>query len=138
MPRYVVEVLSRALEQRLNISLGRAKILIVGLTYKKNVPDIRESPSFKLMEILRSRGAKVEYHDPYIATIPLTREYSKFAGLKSVAIIAGELEKVDAVVIATDHDQIDYSVLSKYSKLVVDTRNVMERKGVSAVHVIKA
>jgi UDP-N-acetyl-D-glucosamine dehydrogenase len=138
MPRYVVENLARALDSALGKTLSGARILILGLAYKKNVPDIRESPTFKLMELLEQRGAKVEFHDPHVAEIPPTREHADYAGRKSVALDAATLESFDAVLISTDHDAVDYVLVHDYAKLVVDTRNVMAKNGLSGKSIVKA
>jgi len=138
MPRYVIDVLAEALDKKLHVPLSSARILIIGLAYKKNVPDIRESPSFKLMEVLEARGARVEYHDPYLDQIPPTREHAGFTGRPSLAIDAGKISDFDAVLISTDHDVIDYRQLFDHAKLIVDTRNVMARNGFAGPHVVKA
>ena len=138
MPRYVIDVLGKSLDSHLGITLGAARILIIGLAYKKNVPDIRESPTFKLMELLEQRGAQVEYHDPNVTEIPPTREHANYAGRRSVTLDAATLETFDAVLISTDHDAIDYEKIHAHAKLVVDTRNVMARRGITAGHIVKA
>jgi UDP-N-acetyl-D-glucosamine dehydrogenase len=138
MPRYVVDVLARSLDERSRKSLNGASILIVGLAYKKNVPDIRESPSFKLMELLEKRGAHVAYHDPHVAEIPPTREHGSFTGWRSVALDAESLTKFDAVLISTDHDAVDYRLVASKAALVVDTRNVMAKNGLLGANVVKA
>ncbi len=138
MPRLVVAELAKALDRRFRCGLNGSKILMMGVAYKKNVDDMRESPSLVLIEILEERGAIVEFHDPFIPVIPETREHAALAGRKSVPLTAEELKKYDAVLISTDHDSVDYGLLVKNSKLVVDTRNVVERRGVSADNVIKA
>ena len=138
MPRYVVDRLARALDERQNQALNGARILILGLAYKKNIPDIRESPTFKLMELLKTRRAIVDYHDPFVAVIPKTREHSEFADMKSVAINSTNLANYDAVLISTDHDAVDYALIANHAKLIVDTRNVMERKNHFNSRVIKA
>ncbi len=138
MPRYVIDVLASALDERLRVPISSARILIIGLAYKKNVPDIRESPALKLMEILEGRGATVQFHDPYVEQIPMTREYSSFHGRRSVMIDSEQLSGVDAVLIAADHDSVDYARIQKHAKLVVDTRNVMSRRGLHGDHIIKA
>ncbi len=94
-----------------------------GLAYKKNVPDIRESPSLRLMELLLERGADVSYHDPFIAEIPKNREYSHLKGRRSVAWDQETLSSFDVVLIATDHDTVDYQTLADWCPLIVDTRN---------------
>jgi UDP-N-acetyl-D-glucosamine dehydrogenase len=138
MPRHVVDVLTQALDKHQGIALSTAHILIIGLAYKKNIPDIRESPTFKLMEILEHRGAKIDYHDPHIAEIPQTREHTNYRGRRSVAINAETLSKFDVVLISTDHDAVDYGQIFTHSKLIIDTRNVMARNNLRGDHVVKA
>ena len=138
MPRQGLHHIARQLDSRFGKGLAGAKVLIIGLAYKKNVPDIRESPSFKLMELMTERGAKVAYHDPHVAEIPPTREHAEFTGRRSVALTAKAVARFDAVLISTDHDAVDYGLIAKAAKLVVDTRNVMARKGLSGENVLKA
>jgi UDP-N-acetyl-D-glucosamine dehydrogenase len=138
MPRYVVGALARALDSQMRVPLSAATILVVGLAYKKNVADIRESPSFKLMELLEGRGAKVDYHDPFVTTIPRTREHAQFAGRRSVELDASSVASCDAVLIATDHDSLDYGLLVEHARLIVDTRNVISRKGLTHERLVKA
>jgi UDP-N-acetyl-D-glucosamine dehydrogenase len=106
MPRYVVDKLEEALDRKLSISLGTARILILGLAYKKNVADVRESASFKLMKLLEERGARVDFHDPYVPNIPATREHPEFAGRKSVELEAATIESYNGVLLSTDHETI--------------------------------
>lgn len=138
MPHYVVGRLSDELSRRFGRGLSGSRILIVGLAYKKNISDIRESPSLKLMEILSHKGASSEFHDPFVSSVPETREYSQFRGKKSVNLAASTISTFDAVVIATDHDAIDYCGLVSSAKLIVDTRNVCARSGIKSSHIIKA
>jgi UDP-N-acetyl-D-glucosamine dehydrogenase len=138
MPRLVIERLAEALDRRLGRGLAGARVLIIGLAYKKNIDDLRESPSLKLIELLEARGAGADYHDPYIPAIPATREHAELAGRASVALSADTVAGYDAVLIATDHDGIDYAALVSSAKLLVDTRNVCERTGVAGGNVIKA
>jgi UDP-N-acetyl-D-glucosamine dehydrogenase len=138
MPDRVVTVLADALKIRAGKVLKGAKVLILGLAYKKNIPDLRESPSFALMELLVKAGAAVDYHDPFIAIVPLTREHSGFAGRKSLALTPEALTAADAVLISTDHDDVDYALVARHAKLIVDTRNVMARRGLSRASVAKA
>ncbi|WP_434625677.1 nucleotide sugar dehydrogenase [Azospirillum sp. B2RO_4] len=125
MPRHVVDRLALALDRRAGIGLSRARILLVGMAYKKNVDDSRESPGLRLMEMLLERGAAVEYHDPFIPVLPVTREHAALAGRRSVEWTAERLAGFDAAVIVTDHDGIDYHSLAAHCPLVVDTRNAM-------------
>jgi len=138
MPGFVIGKLAEALDRRFGKGLSAAKILLLGLAYKKNVSDIRESPSLKLMELLRERGAQVLYHDPYVPEIPPTREHSELAGLRSEALNEKTIAACDAVLISTDHDAVDYAAIREHGRLVIDTRNVMARKGLSSVNVVKA
>jgi UDP-N-acetyl-D-glucosamine dehydrogenase len=138
MPRHVVAKLEEGMERRLGKSLGGARVLIVGLAYKRNVADVRESPTFKLMELLEDRGAVTSFHDPHVGLIPPTREYASFAGRRSVALSSEALAAHDAVLIATDHDAVDYALIGREARLIVDTRNAMARRGIAASGVVKA
>ncbi len=138
MPKHVVEELGRALDQRLGRALSSARVLIIGMAYKKNVPDIRESPSLKLMELLIERGASVDFHDPHVKEIPPTREYAKLRGRQSAPLDAETVGRMDAVLISTDHDSIDYELLLANAKLIVDTRNAMARRGFQSDNIVKA
>jgi UDP-N-acetyl-D-glucosamine dehydrogenase len=93
------------------------------MAYKKNVEDIRESPAFKLIELLEARGAEVAFYDPFVPAIPRTREHAALSGRKSVAWNLKAFRKYDAALICTDHDGVDYAALVANSRLVVDTRN---------------
>ena len=123
MPNYVIKVLESSLQAKFDKEIKGAKILIMGLAYKKNVDDTRESPAFVLLELLKARGATVAYFDPFVPSIPETREHAAHAGQKSIDWSAEELAKYDAALICTDHDGINYEELVAKSKLVIDTRN---------------
>lgn len=123
MPSYVVQQVAEAMDRRFSRGLSRSKILLVGLAYKKNVDDVRESPAFKLIELLEARGATVDYYDSWIPEIGMTREHATLAGRKSVAFDAATIGSYDAALICTDHDDVDYDLLVNNSHLVVDTRN---------------
>lgn len=138
MPRYVVERLAQALDLRFAKPLNGATILLLGLAYKKNVADIRESPSFSIMDQLVQRKAKVIYHDPYVPEIPVTREHPGFSGQQSVDLTQKVLSEADAVVIVTDHDNVDYEFVQKHAMLVIDTRNAMEKVASDKKNVVKA
>src|SRR5262249_28028076 len=138
MPQYVVGRLEHELDRRTGRGLRDAKILIVGVAYKKNVEDVRESPAFKLMEIIECRGAKTSFHDPYVDRIPKLRQYPQFSGRKSVALNHEVVNGVDAVLIATDHDDVDYEAICIGARLVIDTRNACARAGVVSDKVVKA
>jgi len=138
MPNYVVARLAEGLDARTGRGLNGAKVLMIGVAYKKNIDDMRESPSLVLIELLERRGVKVQFHDPFIPVIPMTREHAALAGRKSVDLGAESLAGYDAVLISTDHDVVDYAALVKHARLVVDTRNACARAGVLAENVIKA
>ena len=136
MPQHVVGELARQLDARTGRGLKGARILVVGVAYKKNVEDIRESPALRLMELLEERGAEVAYYDPHVPVIPDTRHYRTLNGRSSEPW--GDFDGYDAVLIATDHDGVDYAELAKNAKLVIDTRNACRRAGVTAEHVVGA
>ncbi len=123
MPRHVVSKLEAALSTHGEKALNGARILVLGLAYKKNVQDMRESPTFKLMELLEKRGAIVAYHDPHLPEIPPSREHAEFTGRKSTALSASSIKQFDAVLLSTDHDNVDYDLLARNAKLIIDTRN---------------
>ncbi|MGF1610886.1 MAG: nucleotide sugar dehydrogenase [Kiloniellales bacterium] len=138
MPGYVVNRLSQALETRAGRALSGARVLLAGMAYKKNVDDIRESPGLRIMELIEERGATVDYHDPHIPEIPVTREHPDLGGRRSVPWSAESLAGYDAVLICTDHDGVDYRLLGEHGRLIVDSRNVMARLGLAADKVAKA
>lgn len=138
MPRLVVEALARALDERLGRGLSGARILVLGAAYKKNVDDMRESPALRLMEMLEQRGATVAYHDPHVPVIPRTREHASLAGRSSLPLTPEALRGQDAILVATDHDAVDYALVAAEARLIVDTRNVFERKGAGMEKVVKA
>jgi UDP-N-acetyl-D-glucosamine dehydrogenase len=120
MPYHVVSRVSEALNGR-GKGMKGARILVLGVAYKKDVDDVRESPSLKLITLLRGKGAKVDYHDPYVPRTTKTREYD--LGMASVPLTAKNLARYDCVLIATDHSVFDYEFIVRHSALVVDTRN---------------
>jgi UDP-N-acetyl-D-glucosamine dehydrogenase len=138
MPRYVVGKLAEALDIRSGKALSRSRVLVLGLAYKKNVPDIRESPSLRLIEIIEERGGKADYHDPFVAEIPTTREYMALKGRKSVQLSEDTVKSYDAILISTDHDGVDYAALAKWSPLIIDTRNIFAKLGLKAEHIVKS
>ena len=123
MPLRIVQRLAEALDERFSRGLRGAKLLILGIAYKKNVDDMRESPALEIMEILKGRSAEISYYDPFIPEIEKTREHMELAGMKSIECTAKELEKMDAVIICSDHDNVDYNFIVENSRLVIDTRN---------------
>ena len=127
MPAYVVDRLADALNDR-GMSLNGARILILGVAYKRDLDDDRESPAFKLMQLLARKHASLRYHDPYVPHLRPSRRYD--FRLSSVALTAEELGAADAVLIVTDHSDVDYAAVVEHSRLVVDTRNAT--RGVAA------
>src|SRR6266849_4412666 len=138
MPHYVIERLSGALNERFGRSLKGTRVLILGLAYKKNVDDIRESPTLKIMQLLEERGASVAYHDPFVPEVPPSREHPEFAGRRSVALLPESLRDFDVALICTDHDGVDYRIVVECCPLVVVTRNACAHAGIAAASVVKA
>ncbi|NLG43691.1 MAG: nucleotide sugar dehydrogenase [Phycisphaerae bacterium] len=136
MPEYVVMRVSDALNERGRAVKG-ARILVLGLAYKKDVDDVRESPSVTLIELLRARGAIVDYHDPHIPSAKPMREHN-ITDMRSVPLTRANLKKYDCVLISTDHSSVDYDMVVKHSRLVVDTRNATGNKKWPAGRVVKA
>jgi len=121
MPDHVVSALTEALNQRRQC-LKDAHILVLGVAYKKDIDDLRESPSLRIIELLRSHGAHVDYNDPYFPRLHKMRHYD-FQGMSSVDLTAQALGDYAAVLIATDHSSYDYPFIVRHAKLVIDTRN---------------
>jgi UDP-N-acetyl-D-glucosamine dehydrogenase len=111
---------------------------MIGLAYKKNIDDMRESPSLVLIGMLEEAGALVEYHDPFIARIKPSREHGHLTDRRSVSLNAKRIASADAVLIVTDHDGVDYELIGKHAKLVIDTRNAMAKHGAGGQRVVKA
>jgi UDP-N-acetyl-D-glucosamine dehydrogenase len=120
MPDYVIGKIVGALNQHRK-SLNGSSVLVLGVAYKKNVDDMRESPSVVLMERLADLGATIAYSDPHIPVFPKLREHRHF-DLSSTVLTADEIAKYDCVLLATDHDKFDYALISQNAKLIVDTR----------------
>ncbi len=124
MPHFVVDKVMHALNDHGKAMKG-AKVLVLGVAYKKNIDDPRETPAAEIIELLIDRGADVSYHDPHIPKFPRMRQYS--IPLSSVALTPAVLKAADCVLIVTDHDAVDYQVVATNAPLVVDTRNAMRR-----------
>ena len=124
MPRWVVGRVAEELDRRSGKGLSAARILLVGLAYKRDVDDVRESPAFAVWELLEARGAAVEYHDPHVPVVPRTREHALLAGRRSVALEPAVVAGFDAVVALTDHRAVDWAALAARARLLVDTRGV--------------
>lgn len=137
MPSYVVQNLEEALDEDQRVSLGSAKILVLGLAYKANVSDIRESPSIRLLEMIEKRGATVDYHDPLVPVVPYTSDHPDVAGRESVDLSPEVLASYNAVLICTDHDKVDYEAVVEHAQLVVDTRNIIRRQEIESDNVVR-
>ncbi|HEY6152328.1 MAG TPA: nucleotide sugar dehydrogenase [Candidatus Udaeobacter sp.] len=137
MPEHVVHRLADALNSRQK-SISGSRILVLGLAYKPNVDDERQSPSYVLMELLEQRHAEVDYYDPYIPVIKPTREHAQFAGKKSVEWNRTTIQKYDVVLIATNHSCVNYRDLADWSPCIVDTRNAMASIPASSGKIWKA
>ena len=137
MPQHVVHRVADALNAQQKPISG-SKILILGLAYKPNVDDERESPSYVLMNLLAERGAEVAYYDPYVPVIKPTREHSHWAGKKSVEWDRATIENFDVVLIATNHSCVNYHDLADWAHCIVDTRNAMAGVPVAPGKVWKA
>lgn len=138
MPRVVVDALASAMNEAFAKGLKGSKILLLGVAYKKNVDDTRESPSLVLIELIEGRGAACDFHDPHIAAIPDTREHPGLAGRRSTALSAETIAAYDAILVSTDHDDVDYALIEKHAKLIVDTRNIFAKRGLTSAKVVKA
>ncbi len=124
MPEHVIHRVADALNSQQK-SINGSSILILGLAYKPNVDDERQSPSYVLMDLLSERGAQVDYYDPYVPVIKSTREHLQFAGRKSIAWDLAVIQNFDLVLIATNHSCVNYQQLGDWAQCIVDTRNAM-------------
>jgi UDP-N-acetyl-D-glucosamine dehydrogenase len=132
MPEWVIGKLADAFNERRR-AINGSRVLVLGIAYKKNVDDMRESPAVQLMEILRAKGALVEYSDPHVPVFPKMREH-RF-DLVSQALSAEVLGQFDAVLVATDHDRFDYELIRTHARLIIDTRGVYRQ---ASEHIVKA
>ena len=119
MPHWVVNKIADALNNK-GKSINGSKILLLGLAYKKNIDDTRESPAVVIIDLLQTKGAKVDYSDPHIPLFPRTRKY--YFDLESVILTAENIKNFDCIVLTTDHDKFDYDLIQKNSQLIIDTR----------------
>jgi UDP-N-acetyl-D-glucosamine dehydrogenase len=124
MPQHVVRAVAEALNSDCKALKG-AKVLVVGLAYKPDIDDIRESPSFAVMDLLAAQGAHVSYYDPHVPIIPPTREHLHWSGAASLAWNEAEIAACDAAVVLTAHRAVDFAQLSQWSRHIIDTRNAL-------------
>ncbi len=135
MPEFVIAKVSDALNTKRK-ALNGSKVLVLGLAYKKDVDDIRESPSIELIEKLQARGAKVDYNDPFVPRTPKQREHN--LNMRSKKLNARMIASYDCVLIATNHSEYDYDWITKHAKLIVDTRNACAKVKTGKNKVVKA
>ncbi len=137
MPYYVIESLREELDLRFAKGLRDTRILVIGVAYKKNVEDLRESPALVIFELLKNRQAVVDFYDCHIPVIPDLEEHKSLSGIQSVPLTKEQLQSYDAVLICTDHDDVNYDIIIENSKLIIDTRNAIKGdiKGLS--HVVR-
>ncbi len=126
MPSYVVDKIGSELNKRSGKAIKKSSILVIGIAYKKDIDDMRESPALVIIESLESKGAEVDYHDKYIPKIPSTRDHNKLNGRKSISLSKARIKNYDLVLICTNHSNVDYNLLSKNAKIIIDTRNAMK------------
>lgn len=128
MPQYVIDRTLKALNSQKK-SLNGSRMLVIGLAYKPDVDDIRESPSFAIMDLLKEYGAEVDYYDPHVAKIHETREHGQWKGKTSTEWCQEVISSYDGIVISTNHSDINYDELVEWAALVVDTRNAIKDHG---------
>ena len=135
MPGWVIEKISDFFKKK-GKTLNKKKILILGVAYKKNINDTRESPAFEIIKILKKKyKALVEYHDPFVPFIKNLRNYN--LSMKSVKINSRKIKEFDIVILVTNHDKLNYKILKKHSNLLVDTRGVIKKKLLKCYFIIK-
>jgi len=134
-PYYVVEKSLEALNGK-GKTINGSSVLILGASYKKNIDDMRESPSLKLIEIFESKGATVNYSDTYVSKLPPTRKYNYEK--ESVELTSENIKGYDLIVLSTDHDNFDYKMIAENAQLIVDTRNAFEKHGIKSENIRKA
>ena len=128
IPKWVVNQLKKKLKDFRSIDyLNGKKLLVLGLAYKKNINDCRESPAFEIIKILEKERAKVDYSDPFFLKIPKLRNYN-FKDRKSIKLNSKNINKYDAIILVTDHDKFNYDLIEKNSKLIIDTRHIFNKK----------
>ncbi|NUB10707.1 nucleotide sugar dehydrogenase [Azospirillum sp. Vi22] len=137
MPHYVVERLSQAMDSKLGRALRGSRILVLGVAYKKNIEDMRESPALKIIDLLQDRGCEVFYYDPHVPELPETRRLARMAGTPSVALEDIQEGAFDAAILCTDHDSFDLKAFLDGLPLIVDTRNAFGKAGIVDEKIVK-
>ncbi|OYX42138.1 MAG: UDP-N-acetyl-D-glucosamine dehydrogenase [Rhodobacterales bacterium 32-67-9] len=123
-PDMIAGLVAVELSKHGGVAVKGARVLILGVAYKKNVEDTRESPALAILKRLEAMGAECDYHDPYFPVMPVTRDHPALAGRRSVALSGDVVAGYDAVLVATDHTDVDYALVARSARLVLDTRNV--------------
>ncbi len=136
MPYYVIQKTIEALNKK-GKSINKAKILILGVAYKKDIDDQRESPSLRIMQLLKEKGSKVEYNDPLVPVCRGHRHYPDI-DMRSKKLTSAELKKADIVLLLTDHSAYDYPFIARYAACIIDTRNAFHKAGIANKKIIKA
>jgi UDP-N-acetyl-D-glucosamine dehydrogenase len=136
MPRYVVERVAEALNDDGKAVKG-SRVCVLGVAYKKDVDDPRESPAFEIMELLQARGAIIAYNDPHVPVLPRLRHHAAMR-LDSAPLTPEFLARQDCVLIVTDHSAFDYEAIAEHAKLIVDTRNATANCAATGCRVVKA
>jgi UDP-N-acetyl-D-glucosamine dehydrogenase len=137
MPKIVAEKTADALNERLGIAVSRSRILIVGIAYKKNVDDLRESPALAIIDLLESKGASISYHDPYIPMLNAQVDHPQLAARHGLSEKEASETAWDVALIITDHDALDLKSLTSSAAIVIDTRNAMVRAGLTSDALIR-
>ena len=122
MPRWIVSNIEKILKKN-NTRIKNTKILIIGIAYKKNIDDDRESPAYEIMNLLKKKVSKIAYHDPLIKKIDKKEKFKNFSNLKSISLTRKNIKKYDVTLIVTDHDNVNYSLILNNSKIIFDCRN---------------
>jgi UDP-N-acetyl-D-glucosamine dehydrogenase len=135
MPYYVIDNAAKFLNNEKK-ALNGSKVLLLGAAYKKDIDDMRESPSLRLIELLEREGAVVDFNDPYVPKLYKMRKYDYT--MESVELTAENLKSYDLTILSTDHSDYDYQFIADNSKLILDTRNAFEKNGVKADHIKKS
>jgi UDP-N-acetyl-D-glucosamine dehydrogenase len=138
MPERVVEKSAEALDRAFGKGLSAARVLVLGLAYKPDIDDIRESPALEILERFEARSAKADYHDPFVPVVPKTRAHGRLAGRRSVELSAATISGYDLVIVVTDHSGVDYRLIAERARLVIDTRNVFGKLGLPRERIEKA
>lgn len=134
MPKWIVNKIHYFyFKNKKKLNFKNKKILILGISYKKNINDMRESPALELINILLKHNARVEFYDPFFKNIPITRKYD-FSKIKNTKITNNNLKKFDGVILVTDHDNINYKKIINYSKVIFDTRNKFNNKKLNVIN----